>query len=224
MIQFFTALTTGTKIDISTVDINIAFDGDSIYFGSYASEEQYIGKRVRDNLTGRANSVTFNSFGIGGQTIDNMASDAATQIDTLIDGGKTNIIVFGEEINGILNSGFTAASNLTKIKNYAAARKTAGWDYVFCTSGPYQRYPLNNAGLWEPTRILEHELYIQTIPTDFGDDIDRVIDMRLAGFIGGEIGQDINDTYFNDSSHFIDAGYDIYANEIVRQGINYYYR
>jgi len=135
---------------LSSIDANIVFDGNSLTEGINGSGvDQYFPKEVRDWMLSKCNSVTFNSFGVGGQTIRQMIADASTQIDSLVNVSKTNIIVVNEDANDIIVQNQTAAQNYANIQSYINARYAAGWDYVILWTGWYPRLPYD---LYQPTQ------------------------------------------------------------------------
>ena len=82
MIYFsFLSGTIDTRQELSSLDMNVVIDGNSLVRSFTGTNiEQYWPNNLRDWLNPQCNSLTFNSFGVGGQTMQQMIDDADSQI------------------------------------------------------------------------------------------------------------------------------------------------
>jgi lysophospholipase L1-like esterase len=218
MLNFFFTLRTSDKPSLSGTDMNIVFDGNSLTYGTNASETQYYPKRVRDWLTSRVKSLVFTSLGVPGQTLTTMLANAPANIDTLIDVGKTNICVAWEDANDLLTGNVTGLQNFNNMISYVEGRKTAGFDYVIILTGYYIRLPYD---LYQPTVIARNEQkdYFNRIYSESSPPWDVSIDLRDARDIGGPDEQNQDPTYNSDYIHLTDFGYDIVSENVINKGI-----
>lgn len=67
------------------------------------------------------------NFGVSGQTIDQMISDAATQIDPLYDATKTQIVSAQEFYNQAVQNNMTATQLVDLMGTYCSGRRTVGF-------------------------------------------------------------------------------------------------
>lgn len=222
---FFQSLKTKKgKPKLSKTDINIVFDGDSLTFGQSASTSQYYPKEVQSYLLGVCNSVTFNSFGIGGFSTLEMLSRLSATILPLVDNTKTNVIVAWEDVNAILNDGRTAEQNKSDFDNYFTQCKNAGFNHCILLTGYYPRLKLDgtyNQPTWNqgnPSPLDIQEDYFDLCQLGVNN-CDVVVDLRNANNIGGARAQTVNTTYFADSVHLKDLGYNEVANSCINNGI-----
>ncbi len=226
----------GINSALSSVDLQIVFDGNSLMEGqNNSSIDQYIQTRLDAYFIPLVNSYTSASFGASGQSIVDMNSDAATQVDPLLDTGKDSWVVFGEGENGILADGRTSAQNLTDIQTYYDARKAAGWDNVILILFPYAKNE-NNEGLysgdralwnwvtqefvtpspitWAEARYDDRKSYTEAVQASPSTYCDFLIDLTANAYLGGIQYALRDNTYHSDYLHFQTAGYDLIIQEI----------
>ena len=205
-------------LNASITDVNLVFDGDSLTLGTGATQTQDYPKKVYNDLTGVFKSLTYSSFGVGGQTIEDMIVDDVTQIHSLIDTAKINILVEWEDANAL---GFigeqTAQQCFDSHVNYTQRARDAGFDYIILLTSHYLRkvdgvFP-NNQSQKEALRHEFFELVKNSAPANYPWDYH--IDLRNAENIGGAAGQEINYTYFDDFVHLTLSGYNIVASKVI---------
>lgn len=212
-----------TRPLLSTLDVNIVFDGDSLTEGvSWSGISQYFPKQVQAFLTGKVKTLEFHSFGVSGQDTQNMLSDIGTQILTLVNPSKENIIVVWEDVNAILNSGRTAAQNKADFENYLGQCKTAGFDKAILLTGYYPRKKIDgtyNQTIWasgSPSRLDVQHDYFELCKNEGVIGADKIVDLRLNSVIGGARNQQLANTdIFGDSVHLESGGYDQVVEEVI---------
>lgn len=212
---------------LSNSDIMIVFDGDSLTEGiNNAGIDQYYPKEIQTWLSTRTNSVEFYSYGVSGQSTQDMIADASTQIDTKVDASKINVIVAWEDVNAILNDGRTASQNFDDMETYFSGRKTAGYNYGILIGGYYPRIRINgtyNNSAWDtgsPSPLDNQHDYFELLSNASGQSWDVLVDLRNNAIIGGARAQQLSDnTYFNDSVHLQNVGYDQVVNDVIQNGL-----
>ena len=116
-------------------DFNIVFDGDSITAGTTTTGYDYP-HMVAVALRGLGYTVDYANLGVSSQTLANMESDAAEQVDALYDAGDThNTVVCWGGINDIYNDA-SAATVESRLSTYCSNRQAAGWKVVVLTIIP----------------------------------------------------------------------------------------
>lgn len=208
-----------TKPELSNADINIVFDGDSLTVGYGSSENYYYPNKVYDYLYTVCNSVYISNYAISGQTTQQMLSDISTQILPSVTPSKTNVIVAWEDVNAILNSGRTAQENYDDFVNYFSQCKGAGYDYCIMVIGYYPRTPYIPAWDASPTLLDVHAEFLDMVISNGMPNVDAICDLRDNVNVGGSRGQAMDATYFFDTVHLLDSGYDIVAQSVIDQGI-----
>ncbi len=215
------------KVSLSSTDLNIIFDGDSLTEGiNNSGVDQYYPKQVEAYLTPLCQSLTFNSFGVSGQTTQNMLSDLSTQITPLYDPNKVNVIIAWEDVNAILNGLRTSAQNISDFETYFSICKSAGFEHTVLITGYYPRRRINgtyNQSGWDqgnPSPLDNQHEYFETVKNNGISDCDVIVDLRDESTIGGAREQTlVNQTYFEDSVHLQDLGYDLVADFVIQNGI-----
>lgn len=152
------------------------------------------------------------NFGVSGQTIEQMASDAATQIDPLYRSGfSKNILVCWEGTNAL-----QTLQNPTTVYNdivsYCQARQAAGWKVVIVTVPPRTA-----AGVYANFET-DRQTLNTNINTNYATFADARADVGGDATIGGATAPN-NTTYYSDKTHLTSAGYAIAAN-IIKTAIN----
>ena len=218
------------KPNLSDLDLNIVFDGDSLTQGINGSGiDQYYPKEVQSWLSTRVNSLEFHSFGVSGQRLYTMLANAPVKIYPLTDPLKTNVLVVWEDVNQILSGERTALQTLQDLNDYCDGARTAGYDYIIVPTGYNSRRPYL---LWNtiteqyqpvninPANETEWQSYFDIIKNQIDPVWDLSIDLRDAPIIGGGVAQDWQTVpEFKDYIHLTAEGYDIVANEVINKGI-----
>ena len=216
MRMYMNSLGTGVvnaKPKLSETDINIIFDGNSITLGQGSGVDQNFPKKVKLWLIGKAKTIEFYSFGVGGLKLRQMIARAPTLIDVLIDPEKTNVIVAFEDANGILLGDVNGQENYDDMIAYEADRRAAGFDYVIILSGYNERRPFPASVL--PNFPAQQDYFDLIKANPLGD---VTCDLRLAKNIGGPYGQERN-SYFYDYIHLTESGYYELADYVEKKGM-----
>lgn len=197
---------------LKDLDINIVFDGNSLTL-CQNSAAQYWPTLASGFLNNRAKSVSFNSYGIAGQTLTTMNANASTKIDVLVNQSKTNICVVWEDANDILVSGKTGQQNFINMKTYVNNRFKAGFNYVVVIGGYYPRLPYD---IFTPTQsaLNEQHNYFELLKND-NIFCSAYMDLRNNSLIGGGRNQNQNSTFYSDYIHLKTVGYDHIYNDFV---------
>lgn len=205
-------------LDLKKTNVNIVFDGNSLTAGVGANNSQDFPNAVKNWLTQNAKSVSFLSYGVGGQTIQTMVNNASTKTYNKVVATKINILVLNEDANGLLIN-YTTQQNIDLMNQYIDGAFNAGYNYVVTWNGYYPRIPFD---LYTPSTLQldrQHNYFAQAnngvLRSDFN------VDMRLADTIGGmSRTQNQDKKYFNDYLHLREHGYKILANEIITKGLS----
>jgi lysophospholipase L1-like esterase len=205
-------------LDLKKSNINIVFDGNSLTAGVGATLTQDFPTTVKNWLTQNAKSVSFLSYGVGGQNLQTMVTNAPTKTYNKIATNKINILVLNEDANGLLTT-YTTQQNIDLMNQYIDGAYSAGYDYVISWNGYYPRLPYD---LFNPTTTQlnrQHDYFEQVNNGALRSDFN--VDMRLAPKIGGmSRTQNQDKRYFNDYLHIREEGYKILANEIITKGLS----
>jgi hypothetical protein len=177
-------------------------DGNSLTFGTGAGAGfDYVKQLVA--LLG----ATWNSwnFGVPGQTTTQMSSDAATQIDPILQDGNTKHILGAWEITNELSASVAVATAYANFVAYCQARKAAGWKVIAFTV-----LPRSDAGLpggFETARQSANTSIRANWPT-FADALCDVAAQANIGPAGSETNVAF---YAGDNIHLNANGYAIVA-------------
>lgn len=198
-LNFFTAVVGSIGGGSIYGDINLCFDGNSLFRSQHENlVEQYMPMLVRDYLEPQCRSLTFNSLGVGGQALQTMVDNYSTNIDPLYDSNKLNVLVVTEDANGIGNGGDTGAGNVAKMNTYTDAAVATGWDIIIVMIRWRRRTPYPaHIGAPELQRFEDWLALVQG-----GALTNDVVLMNTYEFdnIGGAAGQ-AQDSYFFDNIH-----------------------
>ncbi|MCG9970983.1 fibronectin type III domain-containing protein [Christiangramia crocea] len=208
-------------------DAVLTIDGNSLTEGTGTNIVQYYPRKVKDHFAKSFNSLSFASFGVGGQTLDQMIADAATQIDPLVDVSKLNILVFWETVNQMYSSG-TGADHFTRTQNYAQGRRDAGYDLIILITPPYLKKDADGvfrgiSGVITPNDPGGyHDRLTDFVNLVEGADINTMpwdihINLMDAPHIGGGRDEVKDNNYFVDSTHKTDAGYTVVQHLVIRK-------
>lgn len=196
---------------LPTIDLptyNIVFDGNSWVSGSGSIGGLNFPNQLKTLLENNGKTVGLVNYGVAGQTILQMESDAVSQIDPL--NTTYNVLIGLELVNQWgSNTEQTKEDIYAWYKQYFLDRIAAGFDYVIALTPISQTYYARSG--WE-----ESKLYFRTqMLSEFED----------LGIYVADIGEDArlsdstNLTYYTaDLIHPTNAGYGVFA-EIINQVI-----
>lgn len=187
---------------IETGSINplvIVADGNSHYAGRD-------GNVPSPTVLATTLGMSIQNFGVGGQTTQQMTSDAAAQIDPVISSaiasGHTTMLILQEIYNDIRVNTLTAQQGVDNMLTYCAARKTANPTVIIglCTLAD-----TINATVRPLVPTVNSLLAAQAVQSG---DVDFLIDLQLDAEM-----QDCTDTtyYQVDETHRTDLGEKIVA-------------
>jgi hypothetical protein len=205
MIPFIYFLKRNIKL-LPTIDtINLVCDGDSL-----TAPLDSWSYKLRNFIATKTSDYTFHSFGVGGQTMASMISDFSTQIAPCVIQGKTNVIIYWEDMNQLLN----ADNMFNYAKQYGQLAKDAGFDIIIVMNSYYVRSPYpsyiydsNNAILGQYADMLESEKSIWNYHVDI---------RKIDGIGSLTYPTDRDGVYFtNDSIHCTQAGQQKIADHII---------
>ncbi len=197
----------GTKTPLTATKPLIVFDGDSMTFGTGAGPVGLAGpsnatypRLAADGITG----ATVYNFGVGGQTVLAMTTDAAAQIDVLYDSSRLSIVAVFGGTNDLVNGAASAATVYSRIVTYCQARRAAGWKVVVGTILP--RSSANAGAAFEADR----QTVNTSIRTNWATFADALADVGADATIGAA-GAETNTAYYSDAIHPTTLGYEIVA-------------
>lgn len=143
------------------------------------------------------------NFGVSGQTIVQMASDAATQIDPLRQPSFTrNVLTAWGGTNDMNASPGTSATVIANYASYCTARRAAGWKVIAFTC-----LPRGAVAQFETDR----QAFNTSVRANWATYADALCDVGGNATIGAAGAQN-NATYYNvDAIHLTAAGHQIVA-------------
>lgn len=180
--------------------LNIVLHGNSLF--SFVAERVDTLRPGSDVVTGRV---------VGGATTADLQAEFDTQIHTLWDTGRTNVVVLWEALDHINDFDGTASSAYAAYASYRAhAAGTRGWRVYVCTVIDTLEYtaasPHPTRGNLEPERDGFNTLLRADYAGAYG-----IVDLAARS----EFSNAANTTYFNgDGIHITSAGQDVAAEEI----------
>lgn len=184
----------------------IVFDGNSLTAGQGASAGMDYPAQMISLLSGYpVTGIESHNYGVSAQTTSDMASDAASQVDTQINVGVENILFAWEIGNDIYFNGDVSAAE-TRWASYCNARKAAGWTVICINLLPRNQ----TSGFGDNVTVFNGKLstantWLAANWSTFSDAmVDIRSDSRLSDFT--------DSTYFSDGTHLTDAGYGVVAN------------
>lgn len=197
------------KLSLSTTKLNLVIDGDSLTQGAHGNGNQDYPLALAALLSPLCQEFTLHSFGVSGQSILDMLSDAATQIYPLADANKTNLLIGWEDVNAILNDGRTAQQTYNDHVAYFSGAKAAGFQYCLLLTSYYPRLKngvYNGTPPWNSTVRSEQKAFFDLVKFNPNTAWNQSLDLRLSPDLGGDEGQAINSN-FSDSVHLVHSGY-----------------
>lgn len=188
--------------------VNVVFDGHSMISGTGST----LGKTlpvVMSQLFWTNDKVRVNpwNYGVAGQTLTQMESDAATQIDSLKSTKKDILVVWGGVNDFGLELSTTKETIYSRLVTYCTNRKAAGWKVYVITMTPQSIAIYSGRTNFET----ERQWFNNKIKTDLINSIDGVIDAGGNSTIG-DAGDELDTNYYyTDKIHMVNSGYAIVA-------------
>ena len=184
----------------------VVFDGCSLVDDAGVAREDGMPAQVMALLPG---GLDGKNLGVGGQTTQMMAADAAAEVDPLCDPARpANILVCWEGTNDLVQGTtppLDARQAYRHLAAYCEARQRAGFRVVICTVLPRGW----SAGFYEARNALNAELRAHW--RSFADALADVAANKTIGADGAE-----NDgAYYRDTVHLTAAGYAIVAGVVA---------
>ena len=180
----------------------VVFDGCSLVDDAGVMPEDGMPAQVMGLLPG---GLDMNNLGVGGQSTQMMAADAATEVDPLYDVGRpANILVCWEGTNDLVYGSarpYDAWQAYRHLAAYCEARQRAGFRVVICTVLPRGR----SAAFYDARNALNAELR-----ANWRSFADALADVAANKTIGAD-GAETDVTYYRDTVHLTAAGYAIVA-------------
>jgi len=184
----------------------VVFDGCSLVDDAGVAREDGMPAQVMALLPA---GLDMKNLGVGGQTTQMMAADAAAEVDPLFAASRRrNILVCWEGTNDlILGSAppYDARQAYRHLAAYCKARQRAGFRVVICTVLPRGR----SAAFYEARNALNADLRAHW--RSFADALADVGANRTIGADGAET----DATYYRDTVHLTAAGYAIVARVVA---------
>ena len=212
----YIAASNNQEVNVVDLDLNIVFDGDSRirgFAGTPDGNENVAAALERNHLSvpNNVRSYDINSFGVNGQTIAQMDGDAPVQIDPLIDNTKTNVLIYLEGVNSIVNNGQTAALTYSQHNDYINNRNAAGWDVIVFISEAEPRVVggAYNSPNFTPATLQQLRDFDQLFVSTPNPNLSNLVRLRLEpiGTIGGDVPATEVNAFWNDSVHYLESGY-----------------
>lgn len=190
----------------SPVTRQVVFDGDSLTLG-YAVDDDSYPAQVARAFCERGVRVT--NVAVSGQTLEEMAADAAAEVDPLYDATLAlNVVCAWGGINDH-HAQVPAATVYRRLATYCQARRAAGWRVVVLTCLPASGAV--GGAPWEADR----QWLNTTIRASWATFADAVADVAADARIGSA-GAETNALYYlNDRLHLTGAGYGVVASVVA---------
>lgn len=149
------------------------------------------------------------NLGVGGQTTQMMAADAAAEVDPLYAAARpAAVLVVWEGTNDLILGAappYDARQAYRHLAAYCAARQRAGFQVVICTVLPRGR----SAAFYQARNALNARLRAH-----WRSFADALADVAANETIGGD-GAETDTTYYRDTVHLTAAGYAIVAGVVA---------
>lgn len=184
-------------LSAATSSNSIVFDGDSLTWGVGWGPDP--GHDYPSHVTlALGPSWRWDNFGVPGQTLAQMESDAATQIDPLVSRGSgENILVVFGGINDFVTQ--NQATVQSRMNTYLDARRTAGWTKIVgVTLLPHDDMVPN---FTEAERQTFRAYMVGLV----GTKLDAVVEVDDDPDIGADNANN-SATYYSDGIHLNNAG------------------
>jgi len=188
--------------NINDTRISVICAGDSLTYGSYASDWYH---SYPEQLRALNPKITAHQFGTGGQSVQTTLANAPTVVDPLYmsTGVEKSVVVIWAGTNDIAAFSRTDVETYNDIASYCSGRQTVGFKVVVLTI-----LPRTDATAGEEAYRVSCNTMIRTNWATFADAlVDVAADTRL---------DDFNDAnyYAADKIHLVDGGYAVVASLI----------
>ena len=183
---------------------NIVWDGNSWIAGSGSTGGLTFPEQTKIKLQNDGYLVNYLNYGVAGQTIVQMQSDAVTQIDPLA--STYQILIALEIVNQWgLTTDYTISQIYDLYLDYFQDRLAAGFDYVFaCTPHDQGYYTRTAGGDWSTVQAWIINEIVTNFPGLGIGVINCGSDSRLSDYT--------DTTYFSvDEIHLNNVGQDVQA-------------
>jgi lysophospholipase L1-like esterase len=184
----------------------VVFDGCSLVADAGVAPEEGMPAQVMALLPG---GLDMRNLGVGGQSTQMMAADAATEVDPLYDAATpANVLVCWEGTNDLIYGGgppYDAQLAYRHLAAYCRARQRAGFRVVICTVLPRGE----SAAFYEARNALNAELR-----ANWRSFADALADVGADKIIGAD-GAETDVEYYRDTVHLTAAGYAIVAGVVA---------
>jgi len=184
----------------------VVFDGCSLVDDAGVAPEEGMPAQVMALLPA---GLGMKNLGVGGQTTQMMAADAAEEVDPLYAASRpANILVCWEGTNDLILGAappYDARQAYRHLAAYCKARQRAGFRVVVCTVLPRGR----SAAFYEARNALNAELRAHW--RSFADGLADVAADKTIGADGAET----DTAYYRDTVHLTAAGYAIVAHMVT---------
>ncbi len=184
----------------------VVFDGCSLVNDAGVAPQDGMPAQVMALLPA---GLDMKNLGVGGQTTQMMAADAATQVDPLYNPARpANVLVAWEGTNDLISGRsppYDARQAYRHLAAYCRARQRAGFRVVICTVLPRGM----STAFYVARNALNAELRAHW--TSFAD---ALADVGADQTIGAD-GAETDATYYRDTVHLTPAGYAIVARVVA---------
>ena len=177
-------------------------DGNSLTYGTGSSNLSTKPFPALLDADSAFNGTTVYNFGVPAQTTAQMSSDAVSQVDSLYDSAKSNVVIAWEVGNDIFYNG-NATTAVSTFWTYCDNRRSAGWRVVVITCPPRdQATDFGDNSAQYNVKLTDANALLRSQFTSHADGIiDLASDSRFSGY---------NLTYYDaDKIHYTDAGYQV---------------
>ncbi len=183
----------------------LVFVGNSITTGMFCGNGKTWSRQASDKTPGARSWYNISKGGVTTQQLNEMAGTNVDPLLALRTGKST--LVFWEGTNDLVVNQASAADAATRVGEFCAARKKAGWDNVVVLNVlPREAGPGFESQRQELNRLLSAK------PASFS--IDALVDLAAIPEIGAP-GAEGNKTYFVDGVHLNAAGQCLVAGAVV---------
>jgi lysophospholipase L1-like esterase len=204
-------------------DYKLIIDGNS-HFASN-NLQTYVTDALPAYMTAHNVPETFTSvvnFAVAGQSTQDMAADAATQIDAAFDNTKTkNVLLVWEATNDIYTNNLTGQQAYDNIKSYCQARKTANPTLAIAVGTVMPRSNSGTPAGYEAARV-DFNTLLRAAKAANETWLDAIADIAAEERFR-DAGDELNNNYFSsDQVHLTDTGRailaPIFARAILKAG------
>ena len=197
-------------------DLNIVFDGNSLTRSQHENGvEQYISTSIENHFRPICNTLDVTSLGVGSQQIQTMIANYPSNVASLYDPSKINVLVFNEDASSLGNGGITGQQNLDFYDDYLQLANATGWDVIIPWNRWRRRTPYPGTSTPASRQRFEDWLTLVNGGSGLSNPFTDFIDMITLPNVGGPADQ-AQDSYFFDNIHLNIIGND----EVVERMID----